>query len=212
MTVEPLRLFPDCTYAERHPGDFYETPEWCTRAILPHLGYSFRTVLDAGAGTGAIMRVVSRAVLDRFGTFANHYLQSVELDEARAKEANAHWGSFYNMHKLRGIGRGASSRKRAYDLVISNPPFSEAEKFAEHALTIGKTVCFLLRLGWLAANRDSKKDHILRRYQIHRKTPCDVYVLGRRPSFTTGETDSSEYAWFVWGKGRGNRWFLLDAP
>jgi len=206
MTAEPLRLFPDCTYPERHPGDFYETPEWCTRAILPHLGL-FRTVLDAGAGTGAISRVVRPLLRDRWASGA--WLHAVELDPGRAKESGADCGSFYDMTKIGGGERWA----KRWDLVISNPPFSEAERFAEHALTIGKTVCFLLRLGWLAANPSSKKDHIRKRLEIHRKNPCDVYVLGRRPSFTGGEdTDFSEYAWFVWGKGRGNRWFPLETP
>lgn len=205
--TEPLQLFPDCTYAERHPGDFYETPEWCTRAILPHLG-DFRTVVDAGAGTGAITRVVRRWLFPTDDE--RNHLHAIELDEQRAKESGAHQGSFYDVGRC---GEGvAGLRPPRWDLVISNPPFSEAERFAEHALAIGKTVCFLLRLGWLAANRDSKKDHIRARYRLHRDRPCDVFVLGRRPSFTTGETDSSEYAWLVWGEGRGNRWQLLDVP
>ncbi len=43
--------------------------------------------------------------------------------------------------------------------------------------------------------------------------PCDVFVLSRRPSFLgNGMTDSSAYAWFVWGPGRGGRWSLLKTP
>ena len=51
------------------------------------------------------------------------------------------------------------------------------------------------------------------------KHPPDLYVLPNRPSFTkNGNTDSIEYAWFVWGhdryvsggQARPSVWKLLD--
>jgi hypothetical protein len=39
------------------------------------------------------------------------------------------------------------------------------------------------------------------RFPFMKMNPPDIYVLPNRPSFkSTGETDSIEYAWFVWDK------------
>jgi hypothetical protein len=224
---------------ERHEGDFYETPAWCTRSILPHvvkctarnanarrctrlLGHAddhaepgcnfgwhpsgdFFHVLDAGSGTGAIGRVVKEDF------HVETVVEGVELDDGRRGIAMAldhdriryRGGSFFDV-TTRGVFQTANGpRSRKWDLVISNPPYVDAEGFVTHALRIAEVSCFLLRLNWLA----SKK-----RAAFHREHPADVFVLPRRPSFTNGGTDATEYAWFVWGEGRGNRWFLLDVP
>jgi len=220
---------------ERHEGDFYETPEWCTRSILSHvvkctarnanrrrctrlLGHAdghyepgcnygwepsgFLHVLDAGAGTGAIARVVKEDF------HVDAVVSGVELDEGRRGIAMArdhdriHYrgGSFFDV-TTRGQLPIEAGGARKWDLVISNPPYVDAEGFVMHSLRIAEVSCFLLRLNWLA----SKK-----RAAFHRAHPADVFVLPRRPSFTGGGTDATEYAWFVWGEGRGNHWFLLD--
>lgn len=206
---------------ERHALDFYETPGWCTRALLSHLGTPIgfdsdtaktiraapTTILDAGAGTGAIVR-------ECLLWWPSSYATGIELDADRAFEAQrlllqnpdwtlercrVHQGSFYDL-------------KDQWDLVISNPPYAKAEEFVRHALTIGRTCAFLLRLNWLASKS---------RAQFHRDHPSDVFVLPKRPSFTgDGKTDATEYAWFVWGPTdveeclnggfRGNRWRILD--
>jgi hypothetical protein len=33
-----------------------------------------------------------------------------------------------------------------------------------------------------------------------------------RAKVRTSSSDSADYGWYVWGEGRGNRWFLLDSP
>lgn len=226
---------------ERHADDFYETPGWCTRAVLPRLARSnsgpvissdafcvYRrpfSVLDAGSGTGAILRAVAKFY--GVGHTEQFPMIGVEKSEERVRRANEH--EPYPDHELRfeqadflsvrglidGDELSLCDRRgnQKFDLIISNPPYAEAEKFVEHALTIGTTCCFLLRLNWLA----SKK-----RAAFHRAHPSDVFVLPRRPSFTGGGTDATEYAWFVWGPTnveeclnggrRGNRWHLLDVP
>jgi hypothetical protein len=62
-------------------------------------------------------------------------------------------------------------------------------------------VAFLLRLNFLGSQR---------RAAFHRSFPSDVYVLPRRPSFTGGGTDATEYCWMVWGAERGGRWSILE--
>lgn len=59
--------------------------------------------------------------------------------------------------------------------VITNPPFSIAQPFADHALALAPEVMLLLRLNFLA----SKK----RREWWRAHKPSAVFVLGERPSF-----------------------------
>jgi hypothetical protein len=106
-----------------------------------------------------------------------------------------------------------------YDLILGNPPYSEAEEHVRHALTLlapGGTLALLLRINFCGGVERGKglwTDH----------PPAAIYVLDRRPSFTskkkhkrdtkTGEllynkngspkmttvsNDSTEYAVFIW--------------
>jgi hypothetical protein len=176
--------------------DWYETPEWCVRAILPHLPSG--VVFDPCCGRGAVLSAARSAWgLDCTEAFG------FELDEGRAEEA-----------KLVGIVEqrdalddpGGDAWPVAYGtVVVMNPPFLCAETFIRRALSYardtGGTVAALLRLGFLEGRS---------REAFHRAHPADVYVLPRRPSFTGKGTDATAYAWFVWGPGRGGRWSILE--
>ena len=80
--------------------------------------------------------------------------------------------------------------KGKVDLIITNPPFSKARQFAEHAITKCNTLILLQRLNWLG----SKIRHDF--WQEHKLD--SIFVLSRRPSFDREGTDMTEYAWFVW--------------
>lgn len=175
--------------ARRNEQDFYATPAWCVKAILPHLPQG--AVLDPCCGDGAILKACD-----------GMSLEGIEIDESRALKASeipyaniVHGDAFKNNWPPTGI-------------LITNPPYSLAIEFVEVAVAWSKmthgTAALLLRLNFLASKS---------RVEFHRKHPADVYVLSRRPSFTGGsKTDSCEYAWLVWGPGRGGRWFILDCP
>lgn len=183
--------------AVRHADDFYETPAWCTRAILPHLIPVGDLVLEPACGNGAILRVLREVA-------PAARLHGIELDgergEAAAQTVPAAWiehGDFLQSTAAFGVVGGAP-----FDLCITNPPFALAMPFVLRALERASTVAMLLRLNWLGSQG---------RAHFHRGRPSDVYVLPRRPSFTDdGKTDSCDYAWFVWGAGRGGRWRILD--
>jgi hypothetical protein len=172
---------------ERLPDDFYQTPAWCVRAILPHLtGVS--AVLDPCCGNGAILDVVA----DEWKCITT----GIELDPVR--EVN-HLAT-----------RGDALRMRWPEAtVITNPPYSLAFEFVcksiftddDPPLVSRRESAFLLRLNWLGS---------MKRYAFHRIMPADLYVLPRRPSFAHGGTDATEYAWFVWGPHRGGRWQILE--
>lgn len=69
--------------AERRADDFYETPGWCTRAILPHLIPNLperHIVLEPGSGSGSIARELLAAGVTR------ERLMLIELDADRATQ------------------------------------------------------------------------------------------------------------------------------
>lgn len=172
----------------RRDLDFYETPAWCTNAILDQLPTCpTASVLEPGCGTGAIARVL------RERGFSN--VTGIELDPLQAEQAKQECytvaGNFLDPLRYWGV----------YDLVIGNPPCSEAEAFVRRARSLGDMVAMLLRLNWLSGQK---------RAEFHRQVPAHVYVLPRRPSFTgDGKTDATEYAWFVWGDDHPGRWEIL---
>ena len=176
--------------SQRHKDDYYATPPWCVKSLLPVLGSNpNRTVLEPCAGTGSI----SHTLLNE-GFVAPSHLTQVELDVDRAKlcPQPCEVGDFLNLDidKFRGV-----------DVVITNPPYALAQEFIDVCLTLETEVIMLLRLNFLGSQK---------RAQWHRNNPSDVYVLPKRPSFTGGGTDATEYAWFVWGPGRGNYYTVLE--
>jgi hypothetical protein len=93
-----------------------------------------------------------------------------------------------------------------FDLVVMNPPYSEAQAHVEHAirhLKPGGTCAALLRIGFACTKKR-------RAFRVGH--PFDFYPLATRPSFhgKEGGTDSCEYAWFVFGGG-GGRFRVLES-
>jgi len=114
------------------------------------------------------------------------------------------------------------------DLIITNPPFSLAQKFITKSLTEANTVIYLLRLNYLGSQARKKF--------WGTNPPTHLFVLAKRPKFVAkcsnktktdgvfnctnkqlfqitnppqvcscGKTvspasDATEYAWFVWDK------------
>ncbi len=168
--------------------DFYETPSWAIRAVLPALPpVDGLRILDPGCGTGAILRELGAA-------FPENEIVGLEKDRARFEAASA-------STELPIILGDFFSHAEKYDLIVSNPPYSYALEFVQHALTLAPLVCMLLRLPWLASQR---------RADWHRENPAHVNVLPKRPSFTAdGKTDATEYAWFIWGTAAAGTYSIL---
>lgn len=208
--------------AERERDDFYETPAWATEALLRQVvpfagdlepeGFA---VLDPFAGRGAILDVCAAAGVRTLG---------IEKDEARASQCAA--------KHICTLGDAFTFEPRdGFDAIITNPPFSMAQKAAEWCLehAHGRPVAMLLRLAFLES---------MERVAFHKRHPASIYVLPRRPSFLTKEqkarihaeaiarweadgkrgqrpsppsTDSCAYGWFVWWQPEtGGRWSVLD--
>jgi SAM-dependent methyltransferase len=182
--------------ANANPYEYFETPAWATRSILHQLPKRCR-YLDVGCGTGAIGSVVAHE-----GTPWG-MVSGIEIDPVLAAKASevglcVETGDFLEM---------PVSEWQDTQVIISNPPYSLALEFLRKSLEIVipnmGTVAMILRLPFLAAQL---------RAQFHKDHPSDIFVLPRRPSFTGKGTDATDYAWFVWGPGRGNRWSILPVP
>jgi hypothetical protein len=175
----------------RNKDDFYETPEWCTRAILPHLKPG--PVLDPCCGEGAILDVVN----DEWALAGNQRVtvDTIGIEIDRARWATATRTGHHVFH------RDALAPEK-WDLphtkcqVITNPPYSLAMEFILRAAieVPNQDRAFLLRLNFLGSQKRAK--------WLRGNTP-DVFVLPKRPSFTPDKkTDATEYAWMIWGPGR----------
>jgi len=183
----------------RHADDFYSTPSWCTRAILVRLGMC-DFVLDPCCGSGAILDVVSNVWGRRDGVWNTF---GIDINRERVDKVNGHacrCADYLNIPPYDGSGWGGDRPR----LIITNPPYKLALPFIEKSLRSvapGGDVAMLLRINFLGSQK---------RASFWRQHPCAVYVLPKRPSFTNGGTDATEYAWFVWGEGRENTWDILD--
>lgn len=90
--------------------------------------------------------------------------------------------------------------KDKVDNVITNPPFSLAHKFIEHALSISRRkVAFLLRLSFLEGQK---------RFKLYQDIPpSTVYVFSNRLPFQDADGNWSSsggqfcHAWFIWDHG-----------
>ena len=84
-----------------------------------------------------------------------------------------------------------------FDLIVGNPPYSEACRHVVRAVELlseGGTLAFLLRLGFLESQ---ERIPFWREMLSHLKL---VAALSERPSFTGGGTDQTAYGVFVWRK------------
>lgn len=74
--------------------------------------------------------------------------------------------------------------------IVTNPPFSLAFEFCQHAVNLSRNVVMLLRLNFLASQK--------RKTWFTANPPTALFILSKRPSFTGGKTDACDYAWVAW--------------
>ena len=190
------------------------------------------TALEPAAGDGAIVkRLLVRGV-------PAENIAAIELDQSRAETVRA----IIPHVRCADFLNDALILPRVPDLIVTNPPFGLAADFARVALAMAGdrgTVALLLRLNWLgsqeraAFHRAHPSDILLlpkrpefaasmscswkksgctyrETLPIEAPRPRECPKCGARTRCST--TDSIEYAWFVWGPGRGNRWSILPMP
>lgn len=184
--------------ADRAPQDSYETPP---SAILPLFEHpegidpkKYRNILEPCAGSGNILRALRQAG-------ATGRLQAVELYERREAVTSGefslmdiadyiYWDDFRTLYPEWNIGT-------SFDLIITNPPYSIAQAIIDRAFNIAQpdtVIAMLLRINFLASQNRREW------WESPRRAPSRLGILTKRPSFTGGKTDATEYAWYIWDK------------
>lgn len=152
----------------KNAGDSYYTPQWCYEN-LPIDWSEYKTSLDAAMGDGRLYLFLEE--------------QGIKVDGR-----DPQWAS------ETGDDEDFLNWDGKVDLIITNPPFSKAQQFVEHAIPRADTVIMLQRLNWMG----SQKRHTF--WKEH--TPDALYILSKRPSFNGKGTDNQDYAWYVWQNGK----------
>lgn len=90
----------------RKEFDAYETPEWVTEALLPHIPERIKAIWEPACGSGKMVRVLET----KFGVFGTDIVSNPSRD-------------FF-----------AGDLPVVYDSIITNPPYQLAYEFIEQSL------------------------------------------------------------------------------
>jgi hypothetical protein len=158
---------------KRKKSDFYQTPPILTKLLLDNVKL-VGSILEPACGFGAITKVLSS-----YGYSFEAYDLNVDPKQDFLKE------------------------KRHFDTIITNPPFSIAYQFIQHAKKICDEFYFLLPLSYLHGKK--RYDHIY----TDKTFPLNkVWIFTRYPMLTDTlrsdglvETGMIVYAWMQFTKG-----------
>jgi len=181
------------------PLEYYPTPAWAIRPVVPFVGPA-SSIIDLGCGEGEIGSVLREA-------FPLARLVGIEIDAKRAAQAQT--AAVYSQVLVTDVIAPLTSPlppeySSAFDLVIANPPFSNAVPFWEVACRLvrpGGTIAFLLRGVWAVPEERASV------VAADEAPACDLLFLRRRAF-----PDSTEYAWTTWRPSdptHGGRWRVL---
>ena len=158
---------------ERKERDLYETPEWVTEALLPHLPAHEGFVWEPACGSGKMSKVLKK----RFAVISS---------DIAPNYPGAHTQDFITIGEYSHPGCAA---------VITNPPYDLAVDFIKTALNMPEkpTVAMLLRTDFDHAK--SREILFGRNRQFMRKI-----VLTKRIRWFEDSKGSPSFnhAWFIW--------------
>lgn len=156
---------------ERQPDDLYETPEWVTECIIPHLPGKSVRLWEPCAGLGKMVDVLKRHGHHVFSSDISSGSDFFDFDVAEAS-----W-------------------------IVTNPPFNRAPDFIRHALALTEPVrggvAALLRTDFdhAATRRDLFAEHPA----FSRKIVLTKRIVWfERPEGEPKAAPSFNHAWFIW--------------
>jgi hypothetical protein len=154
---------------ERKELDRYQTPAWVTAALVPHiLDIARRRIWEPACGLGQMVRELQRHCPDVHGSDIETGIDF--LQQANKLDATA---------------------------IITNPPYTSARAFIEHALALTKP-----HAGMVAMLLRTDYDHAVTRQHLFASCPAFAkkVVLTRRIRWFEGSRGgpSFNHAWYVW--------------
>jgi hypothetical protein len=171
---------------ERKERDLYETPEWATEALLPHLR-PLEVIWEPACGSGKMARV-----LNRWDSCAEVWAADIE-----PTMEGAVWADF--------LGPTPRVDVDYIHGIITNPPYEHATEFIEKALMwtqrVDGLVAMLLRTDF---------DHAKTRAHLFADHPAFAkkVVLRKRIKWFEDSKGSPSFnhAWYIWD------WKNVGAP
>jgi methylase of polypeptide subunit release factors len=170
---------------EKDPDEFYQEPEWCSRRLFAEETF-FGDIWDPCCGSGTIVRNARDLGFTAHG--------SDIVDRAQKGMCSAGVGDFLEWEDRRRINS-----------IVCNPPFSKAEDFARHALSLKSTVKLAMIVPTAGVNAARWVEE-LRCRREWRMTP--------RPSMPPGRVLSGggkakggmrDYSWLIFERGYDGR-------
>lgn len=173
-----LRSFGDFALSQRDSGyerkerDVYETPEWATEALLPHLP-KLRAIWEPACGSGQMA-----GIFDRKG------YQVVSSDIDHGDDFLFMFGTIVPV-----------------EAIITNPPYEFAQEFCEHALRLTEAtrglVAMLLRTDF---DHAKSRTHLFRdcpafakKLVLMKRIAWFVEADGKPKA-----SPSFNHAWYIW--------------
>ncbi len=157
---------------ERRERDLYETPEWVTEALLPHLPLDrLGLIWEPACASGQM----SAALMPTGILIIESDIEPLECGER---------ADFLTCEPVQDC-----------DAIITNPPYDKAKEFIQHALQVtyrtGGLVAMLLRTDY---------DHAKTRAHLFDAPPFAKKVVLRKRIkwFDGGSSPSFNHAWFIW--------------
>lgn len=169
----------DSGYA-RKERDLYETPEWVTEALLPHIMRKPSCCWEPAMGSGKMVRVLMRSMFVTGSDIA------ADVEKARI--------DFLGCKQPPNV-------PRTIDAIITNPPYEIGPEFCENALRLMESV-----QGMVAMLLRTDFDHAKTRSYLFRDCPAFAkkVVLTKRIVWfepdpgSKGKSPSFNHAWFIW--------------
>lgn len=171
---------------ERKERDLYETPEWVTEALRPHIPRQPEKIWEPAAGSGKMSRVLSTWGC---GVVSSDIEPSPLAYQADFLTCPPHDGA---------------------DAIITNPPYELATEFVQRALgniPFGGFVAMLLRTDF---DHAKTRQHLFSR---HRSFAKKVVLTKRIKWFEDSKGQPSfNHAWFLWHHGHDGAPTLAYGP
>lgn len=159
--------------------EYYATVPWATALLLRHQSFRENVWECACGGNHITEELIKRGYNVRCSDIIQR-CEGVEKLDFLSEENNQHWDGD----------------------IVTNPPFSLADKFLEKAMSLvddGAQICFLLPLHYPCS---ISRNDLLDKYPIR-----DILVSDKRMycaengEFEKYKSGTENYAWFIWEKG-----------